>query len=290
MLDYTEEEFEERLEERLKVLTFGKTKMKNPHYAFLLGGQAGAGKTTLHSIINQELNNDVIIIDNDSFKRFHPRYEELQKQLGKNVTQAVTPFSNKMTESLIEKLSDEGYNLVIEGTLRTVETPKNTALLLQKKGYITDLYMMAVSFEESYLSTLERYERMTELDPLTARFTPKNIQLEMIDSIPKNLEKLYNQQIFNVIKLYNREQQLLYSSETTPDKNPKEIFLQQLNKKLPFENKKEKIQKIISLMNKNGHTEMKEYSDLVQENLGGCLDNKSEQSPKKKLYSNKQKI
>lgn len=42
----------------------------------------------------------------------------------------VTPFSNQMTEALINRLSDQGYNLVIEGTGRTTEVPTQTANML----------------------------------------------------------------------------------------------------------------------------------------------------------------
>ncbi|PQD50698.1 zeta toxin family protein, partial [Enterococcus faecalis] len=38
--------------------------------AFLLGGQPGSGKTSLRSAIFEETQGNVIVIDNDTFKRF----------------------------------------------------------------------------------------------------------------------------------------------------------------------------------------------------------------------------
>ena len=49
-----------------------------------------------------------------------------------------------MTEALISRLSDQGYNLVIEGTGRTTDVPIQTATMLQAKGYETKIYVMAV--------------------------------------------------------------------------------------------------------------------------------------------------
>ncbi len=42
-----------------------------------------------------------------------------------------------MTEAIISRLSDQGYNLVIEGTGRTTDVPIQTATMLQSKGYET---------------------------------------------------------------------------------------------------------------------------------------------------------
>ncbi len=38
-----------------------------------------------------------------------------------------------MVESLVTKLSSLRYNLLIEGTLRTIDVPKKTAQLLKNK-------------------------------------------------------------------------------------------------------------------------------------------------------------
>ncbi len=65
-----------------------------------------------------------------------------------------------MTEALISRLSDQGYNLVIEGTGRTTDVPIQTATMLQSKGYETKMYVTAVPKIESYLGTIERYETM----------------------------------------------------------------------------------------------------------------------------------
>ena len=58
-----------------------------------------------------------------------------------------------MTEALISRLSDQGYNLVIEGTGRTTDVPIQTATMLQSKGYETKMYVTAVPKIESYLGT-----------------------------------------------------------------------------------------------------------------------------------------
>ena len=117
--DFTEKQFEDRLEKNVERLTKNRLAVESPT-AFLLGGQPGSGKTSLRSAIFEETQGNVIVIDNDTFKQQHPNFDELVKLYEKDVVKHVTPYSNRMTEALISRLSDQGYNLVIEGTGRTV--------------------------------------------------------------------------------------------------------------------------------------------------------------------------
>ena len=73
-----------------------------------------------------------------------------------------SPFSNAVTERLIEELSDLHFNLVIEGTGRTVQVPKSTVELLTTKGYTVDMAVITARPEVSLISTLLRFYQMNE--------------------------------------------------------------------------------------------------------------------------------
>ncbi|MFB5450970.1 zeta toxin family protein [Enterococcus faecalis] len=143
IVNFTDKQFENRLNDNLEELIQGKKAVESPT-AFLLGGQPGSGKTSLRSAILEETQGNVIVIDNDTFKQQHPNFDELAKLYEKDVVKHVTPYSNRMTEAIISRLSDQGYNLVIEGTGRTTDVPIQTATMLQAKGYETKMYVMAV--------------------------------------------------------------------------------------------------------------------------------------------------
>jgi len=249
---YSEEEFQVRLQITIERLSNKKTIQQNPE-AYLLGGQAGAGKTTLHAIIKNKMNNDVITIDNDTFKPMHPNFDLLVDKYGKDYVAHVTPFSNRMTEALIEHFSNQGFNLTIEGTLRTAETPMKTAELLKDKGYEVNLYAMAVSKDLSYLGTLERYETMYINDPETARSTDKAIHDTIVSNLPDNLDTLFKSNYFNEISLFTREGTKVYSNVDTPSISPKKAIYEALNQKLPKEVLINKIEHIISLSKQNNH-------------------------------------
>ena len=71
--DYTDSEFKHALARNLRSLTRGKKSSKQP-IAILLGGQSGAGKTTIHRIKQKEFQGNIVIIDGDSFRSQHPHY------------------------------------------------------------------------------------------------------------------------------------------------------------------------------------------------------------------------
>ena len=138
IVNFTDKQFENRLNDNLEELVQGKKAVESPT-AFLLGGQPGSGKTSLRSAILEETQGNVIVIDNDTFKQQHPNFDELVKLYEKDVVKYVTPYSNRMTEAIISRLRDKGYNLVIEGTGRTTDVPIQTATMLQAKDYETKM-------------------------------------------------------------------------------------------------------------------------------------------------------
>ncbi|HFP7310268.1 TPA: zeta toxin family protein [Streptococcus pneumoniae] len=108
--DYTDSEFKHALARNLRSLTRGKKSSKQP-IAILLGGQSGAGKTTIHRIKQKEFQGNIVIIDGDSFRSQHPHYLELQQEYGKDSVEYTKDFVGKMVESLVTKLSSLRYNL-----------------------------------------------------------------------------------------------------------------------------------------------------------------------------------
>ena len=85
-------------------------------------------------------------------------YEFFSSSPKDNSPKYTQPFINAVTERLIDELSTEKYNLIVEGTLQTAEVPLKTAKDLKEKGYRTELCVMAVKPEISYESTILRYE------------------------------------------------------------------------------------------------------------------------------------
>ena len=170
--EFSQDDFERASRRLVRSLTRGKTTSSQPK-AILLGGQSGAGKTTIHRVKQREFQGNIIIIDGDSYRSFHPNYLGLQEKYGKDSVDYTKVFAGRMVEYLVDELSKQGYHLLIEGTLRTTEVPRKTAQLLTTRGYQVSLALIATKPELSYLSTLIRYEELYTIDPSQARATPK---------------------------------------------------------------------------------------------------------------------
>ena len=209
--DFSNSDFQQALKRNIRTLT--RTVSEQPQ-ALLLGGQSGAGKTTIHRIKQKEYRGNIIIIDGDSYRSQHPHYLELQEKYGKDSVDYTKRFAGKMVEALVEALSQLGYHLLIEGTLRTTDVPRQTAQLLQSRGYQVSLALIATKPELSYLSTLIRYEELYAKDPNQARATPKEHHDYIVNHLVENVRALENEKCFEQIQIYQRDRSCVYDSET----------------------------------------------------------------------------
>ena len=121
------------------------------------------------------------------------------------------PFINQVTEQLIDELSTESYNLIIEGTLRTATVPLNTCLALKNKGYRVELHVIAVKRAISYESTLLRYELAIQQGEIP-RATAKDHHDMVADAIADNLDVIFESKAFDDIRLFDRNGKCLYST------------------------------------------------------------------------------
>lgn len=180
--------------------------------AFLLGGQSGAGKTTLHTLCMREFPEDGISINGDEYRAEHPRFEELDVRFGKDSVAHTAAWAGQMVEALIEQFSAIGYNLVIEGTLRTSQVPLTTARLLRERGYSVSLALMAVKPEISLISCEIRYELMRLAGEVPRAVDPAH-HGKIVEDIVGNLSTLEASGLFDEVRLYARSGMLLFPAD-----------------------------------------------------------------------------
>ena len=97
--------------------------------------------------------------------------------------------------------------------------------------------------------------------------TPKEHHDLVVNNIGNNLEIIYNSKAFDNIKLFDRENNLLYNYKETPDINPKNILEKEFNrewKKEEIKDFKEKWENLIKIMETRKAT-VKEISELKNE-------------------------
>lgn len=211
--DFTSQEFDDAFYDVIqKSIVSAALSPHDVPSAYLLGGQSGAGKTTLHRILRYRLDDDVIVINGDEFRSLHPRFYELQEAYGDDAVSYTAPWAGQMVEELVDQLSRLKYNLVVEGTLRTADVPLGTAQLLRERGYGVSLALMAVKPEISLLSCQLRYEEM-RIAGTTPRATDPEHHRRIVDQIVSNLSVLEGSGAFDGIELYGRSAARLYPAE-----------------------------------------------------------------------------
>ena len=209
---YSSDDFDTALEQTIELLTFNKNISNTPH-AVILGGQSGAGKTTIHRLKMLESKGDYIVIDGDTYRAQHPHFRELQEKYGVDSVDYTKVFAGKMVEAVIDTLSSLKYNLIIEGTLRSVAVPIKTAKLLKSKGYTVDFCLIATKPELSYLTTQLRYLEMLVVDPLQARATPKEHHDGIVQSLIDNINEIEQSGLFESVQVYKRDLVQVYNSK-----------------------------------------------------------------------------
>ncbi|MBQ8444254.1 MAG: zeta toxin family protein [Clostridia bacterium] len=228
--------------------------------AVILGGQSGAGKTILQEIFAQGIQN-IIIINGDEFRKYHPHYKELSAKYGKDSVKYTSEFSSQVTNRLIKLISDERYNILIEGTLRTSQVPLDTCKNLKKKGYYTILGIMAVKPEISFLSTIARYEMMLFSGDIP-RATPKEHHDAIVKMLPCNLEENWLSRQFDNIFIFNRQKRILYNmNDSVFSSTPRDIISRVLN----GEWTEQEIEEFISIGNSIVELKTARVADDLQE-------------------------
>ena len=261
--NYTDEEFQKAFQQILKFYKSRYSSQENPK-AFLLGGQPGAGKSALENMINIE--NKYVSISGDDYRKFHPLYDKLNKIYGKDASKYTQKWSGEMVEYLLKEARKEKWNVILEGTLRKAELPIREAKDFKENGYSVELYVVAVKPEKSYLATLQRYEEMI-VGCRIPRMTPKEHHDLVVNNIGNNLEIIYNSKAFDNIKLFDRENNLLYNYRENLDISPKNILEKEFYREWKIEeikNFKEKWENLIKMV-ENREALFEEISELKNE-------------------------
>ena len=101
---------------------------------------------------------NVIIINSDEIKPFHPQSEEIAKLYPDMYTIITDQESNTWTSQLFEELRREKYNIIFEGTMKNNRIADESITELEKLGYTVVVRGIATCDLESRMSILERYE------------------------------------------------------------------------------------------------------------------------------------
>lgn len=199
-------------------VTKNKFPVKNP-IAITLGGQPGAGKSNLYQIAKKRFSGNIVELDCDAFRIFHPYYNQIKKIFYKDDAVKTNPFVFKVVDLLIEELSDEKYNLIIESSLNSPNSALDNGKNLNPKGYKVELQIMATPKQISWQGTIDRYNRALK-NGESPRAVSKEFHDKVVENICTSLDIVKKSGLMSNILIYNRNQTCLYNMEKNKNTNP----------------------------------------------------------------------
>lgn len=189
--------------------------------AVVLGGQAGAGKSSLAADTKREFRDEgrrIVLIDDDQYRKLYPYSQEILKECPEFYTRITAMATNKITPKILKFASENGYNFIFDGTMkneRIVNTMKSW------EDYQIQVKVMATSRLRSIVGATIRNGELRTLGE-EGRFITVETHDGTYYGIPDTLRYLESLGIADEIKIYTRGNNPLfpkqqYSSQETPE-------------------------------------------------------------------------
>ena len=200
-----------------KVLSESNVTPQDKPQGILLGGQPGAGKSYGTMEIKKRLDNNVLIINGDEFRTFHKYYKEIYQEYGKDASKHTRDFAGEMVAKVRDRAIQERFNIVIEGTFRSVDVPLKELENFKNQGYKSEVVICTCPKELSWQSTLKRAEEL-EKTGMQPRYVPKEHHDLVTEVLAKNVKAIYDTGLVSNLEIYSREKQLFHSQKDSPNK------------------------------------------------------------------------
>lgn len=173
-------------------------------HGYVLGGQPGAGKSHLISMVMRQLRGNVVVINGDDFRKYHAEYGRLQREYSGESSDYTKEFAATLTEIILKRALEERYNIVIEGTFRTHETPMGTLRQMQEKGYATHVMIQSCPKEVSWDSCQERYQKAQRYTPEEARAVPVEHHDLVVKNLATNIKRVWESGASQTLEVFWR--------------------------------------------------------------------------------------
>lgn len=199
----SDEEYNEKYNLIKKIFFKGKTPMNRP-IAIIVGGQTGAGKGLLISNGKKQFEDDnVIIINSDEFKPFHPKASEIAEKYSTYFTKVTDQETNTWTSNLFDEAIQNKYNIIFEGTMKNTRII-STIQKLQENGYEVIVKALAVPFPDSLTAIHERYEEQLQTKGWGRLVTIEHHD-ESYNGMPKTINEIEKQEAFDELDIYSKD-------------------------------------------------------------------------------------
>lgn len=182
--------------------------------AIILGGQPGAGKGGLVRTTKAELAFDVVPIDPDALRDFHPDVARFRSETPYTWSGRTHADASAWADELLEATVKGRKNLIFDTTLSNGEWAAGLIDDLQAKGYDVEVRAIAAHRLESELGVEKRFTEKLDLEG-HARYVPASARDAIYGKLGASLDTIHASTGVP-IRIFDREGTELYDSRTDP--------------------------------------------------------------------------
>lgn len=168
----------------------------------LLGGQGAVGKGQLNLWAEKIYDtHQFLAINGDNYRMWHPEFDALRKDIW-TFSENTQQFSSVFTEGLIKEAFQRRLSFVVEGTMRSPETPIKTATAMRNHGYKSAAFAIAAPKEISLMNIFNRYFREVQNKGF-GRMVDIASHNAAVDGLPESLDRLFHEKIVDRICVFD---------------------------------------------------------------------------------------
>ena len=188
-------------EEIVRLMLYDRYPVDNPKAIIDIAPPA-SGKTGLNGYGEEQfVDNNVVVINSDTLKPFHPQIDEIARLYPQYYTKVTDQESNTWTSHLFDTALREGYNVIFEGTGRNSRILSTIKEKMQ--GYEVIVRGMAVNDLNCLMSIIERYEGQVQTKGW-GRLVKLDHFYETYEAMPKTIDEIEKSRLANSVEIFRR--------------------------------------------------------------------------------------
>lgn len=197
----SDEEHDRIQQEIIRLSLYGKNPVEHPKAIINIAPPA-SGKSGLNIYgENQFIDRNVVIINSDELKPFHPKIDEIAKLYPQYYTKVTDQESNTWTSTLFDTVLSQGYNVIFEGTgrnARILDTIRE-----KMKGHEVTVRGMAVNELNCLLSILDRYIAQVKTKGW-GRLVTMDHFYETYEAMPSTIDQIEKSGVVDRVEVFKR--------------------------------------------------------------------------------------
>lgn len=182
----------------------------------IVGGQAGAGKTSIKQYLSETVfaNRTPAIIDSDSYRDEHPNFAKIIKTDEKKLYEKTNDDVREWTSKLLSSGLQNNRDIVLEATMRNTVKTLNTIKKIKEEHpqYKIHIVCLSVNSEVSRTGMMNRYFGQKESKGY-GRFVSVESHDKTCKNLPETLRAVEEQGLIDSVVLVDRQNKEIYRHE-----------------------------------------------------------------------------